>query len=148
MSRSELFHIGGRWVPPISASPHDVIHPANGEVAGKISLGGVADVDRAVDAARRAFQTFSQEDVRGRGALLTRILERLDARREELALAMTDEMGTPITFSRHVQVPMALSHFEDMRRLLETHAFERPGPGGSTLRSEPIGVCGLITPWN
>ena len=130
-------------------TPHlfDVINPATEEVAGQISLGSSADVDRAVAAARRAFATFSQSSRDERLNLLQRIIDGFEACSGELARAMTAEMGSPITFSNEVQTVNALTHFKEMVSVLKSYEFER-FMGGTLIRREPIGVCGLITPWN
>jgi aldehyde dehydrogenase (NAD+) len=147
MDNNTKFYIDGAWVDP--ATPHlfDVINPATEEVAGQISLGSRADVDRAVAAARRAFATFSQSSRDERLNLLRRIIDGFEACSGELARAMTAEMGSPITFSNEVQTVNALTHFREMVSVLESYEFER-FMGGTLIRREPIGVCGLITPWN
>jgi aldehyde dehydrogenase (NAD+) len=147
MSRSTQFYIDGEWVDPVSPELFDVVNPATEEVAGQISLGSSADVDRAVAAARRAFPAYSQTTKKKRTALLQRIIELYTARFDELAQAMTLEMGAPITFSREVQAVMALAHFKQMVEVLKTYKLER-FMGGTLIRREAIGVCGLITPWN
>jgi aldehyde dehydrogenase (NAD+) len=147
MSHNTKFYIGGQWVDP--ASPHlfDVVNPATEDVAGQISLGSGADVDRAVQAARQAFPAYSQTTKKERIALLQRIIDLYSARFEELAQTMTLEMGSPITFSREVQATNALGHFKQMAEVLKTYKLER-FMGGTLIRREAIGVCGLITPWN
>jgi aldehyde dehydrogenase (NAD+) len=141
------FYIDGAWVPPVEPKIWNVINPANEEVSGRISLGSPADVDRAVTAARRALQTYSATTVEDRLALLRRIIEGYNRRRDELAVAMALEMGTPITFSKQAQTNMALFHFEEIVRVLESYEFEHY-MGTTLIRREPIGVCGLITAWN
>jgi aldehyde dehydrogenase (NAD+) len=141
------FYIDGAWVAPAAAKLHDVINPTTEQVAGQISLGSSADVDRAVAAARRAFPAFSETTPQERIALLERIVEGCKARRTEIARAMTEEMGTPITFSNDVQFVMGISHFEEMASVLQTYQFEQL-QGNTMIRREAIGVCGLISPWN
>jgi len=147
MPNNARFYVDGQWVEP--AEPHlsDVVNPATEEVAGQVSLGTSADVDRAVAAARRAFPDYSQTTRKDRLALLQQIVDAYEARLEELAQAMTLEMGSPITFSREVQAVNALGHFKQMLEVLKSYKFERY-MGGTLIRREPIGVCGLITPWN
>src|SRR4051812_10709797 len=147
MSNDTRFYIDGQWVEPVTPRLFNVINPATEDVAGQISLGSDADVDRAVAAARRAFASFSQTGKEQRIALLQKIIERYEARFEELARAMTLEMGSPITFSREVQAPNALGHFKQALTVLAAYELER-FMGGTLIRREPIGVCGLITPWN
>jgi aldehyde dehydrogenase (NAD+) len=141
------FYIDGAWVAPASAKLHDVINPATEQVAGQISLGSSVDVDRAVAAARRAFPAYSETGREERIALLERILAGLHARRSEIARMMTEEMGTPITFSNDVQFVMGASHFEEQISVLKSYQFEQL-QGNTMIRREAIGVCGLISPWN
>jgi aldehyde dehydrogenase (NAD+) len=147
MVNDAKFYIDGQWVEPITPNLFNVINPAVEDVAGQISLGSSADVDRAVTAAKRAFATFSQTGKEERLALLQRIIDSYKARFEELASAMTLEMGSPITFSREVQATNALGHFKQMIEVLKSYELER-FMGDTLIRREPIGVCGLITPWN
>lgn len=141
------FYIDGAWLEPAVPKLFDVINPATEEVAGQISLGSRRDVSRAAKAARRAFSRYSATSREERLALLKKIIELYEARSEELARAMTAEMGSPITFSREVQTVNALAHFKEMVSVLQSYEFEH-FMGGTLIRREPIGVCGLITPWN
>ncbi len=141
------FYIDGAWAAPAVPKLWDVINPATEEVTGQISLGSSVDVDRAVAAARRAFPSFSATSREERLALLQRIIDEFEARNDVMAAAMTAEMGSPITFSKEVQTVNALSHFKEMISVLKSYEFER-FMGGTLIRREPIGVCGLITPWN
>ena len=147
MENNTKFYIDGQWVAPDVPRLFDVINPATEEVAGQISLGSAEDVDRAVAAARRAFPIWSQSSIEERLALLQRIIDGFVAHNDELARAMTLEMGSPITFSNEVQTTNALTHFREMISVLKSYEFER-FMGGTLIRREPIGVCGLITPWN
>src|SRR5262245_24167634 len=147
MGNNTKFYIDGAWVDPLTPHVFDVINPATEEVAGQISLGSSADVDRAVAAARRAFTAYSQTSRDERIALLLRIIEGFEARNGEITRAMTNEMGSPITCSNEVQTVNALTHFKEMISVLKSYEFER-FMGGTLIRREPIGVCGLITPWN
>ena len=141
------FYIDGAWVEPSGGSVLGVVNPATEETIGRISLGSAADVDRAAVAARRAFVGYSETSVEQRLVWLGRIVEGFRARLPELARSMTLEMGSPITFATERQATVALFHFEEAIRVLGKFAFEeRMGPG--IVRHEPIGVCGLITPWN
>jgi aldehyde dehydrogenase (NAD+) len=141
------FYIDGAWVDPVTPKLYDVINPATEEVAGQISMGSAADVDRAVDAARRAFPAFADTSVADRLALLRRIIALCEERNDELGRAMTNEMGTPITFATQTQTVMALGHFKEIVEVLKDYEFES-FLRGNLIRREPIGVCGLITPWN
>lgn len=141
------FYIDGAWVDPAAPSTLDVVNPATEEVIARISLGARQDVDRAAEAARRAFATSSQTSVEERLSWLGKIIEGFRARLPELARTMTLEMGSPITFATERQATVALFHFEEAARVLARYPFEERTPTG-IIRREPIGVCGLITPWN
>lgn len=141
------FYIDGQWRAPATPRALDVINPATEEPVGRINLGSAADVDRAVAAARRAFALSSTASRAERLGWLDGIIAGFRARLPELARCMTLEMGAPITFSTERQATVALFHFEEARRILADYRFEHPMPPG-IIRREPIGVCGLITPWN
>ena len=141
------FYIDGAWVDPAAPSVLDVVNPATEEVFARISLGAQEDVDRAARAARRAFTTYSETSVEERLVWLRRVIAGFKARLPDLARMMTLEMGAPITFATERQATVALFHFEEAARVLEAYRFEEP-MGVGTIRREPIGVCGLITPWN
>ncbi|MEM7275788.1 MAG: aldehyde dehydrogenase family protein [Actinomycetota bacterium] len=143
------FYIDGAWAEPSEHHPYPVVDPATEQVVATLPLGTAADVDRAVAAARAAFDGWSQTSVDERADLLVRIIEGYRARSDEFAKLMTTEMGVPITFSREVQAPCGDGHLQATLDALRAHVFERPSDrGGSTLVDQPIGVCGLITPWN
>lgn len=141
------FYIDGQWIDPVRPNPVPVLNPATEAACATMSLGSAADVDLAVAAARRAFHTFSRTTVDERLELLERIRVAFVRRQEEIAAAITAEIGAPITFSREAQIPMAMSHFDAVSQGLRDMAWtERHG--SSLLVREPIGVIGLITPWN
>lgn len=141
-------YIGGRWVvPSTSGDSMAVINPATQAAVGRVASGGADDVDRAVAAARAAFPTFSTSPVGERAALLGRILALLEERSEQMAQAITREMGAAITFSRASQVPFGIAHIRAAIEVLETYPFIRQRGTTATIK-EAIGVCGLITPWN
>jgi aldehyde dehydrogenase (NAD+) len=141
------FYIDGTWVDPTAPSTLGIVNPATEETFAQISLGSRADVDRAAKAARRAFVTYSVTSVEQRLAWLHGIIEGFRARLPELARMMTLEMGAPITFATQRQATVALFHFEEAARVLANYSFEER-MGNGIVRREPIGVCGLITPWN
>lgn len=141
------FYIDGAWVDPAVPSTLCVVNPATEEAFAQISLGSSVDVDRAVTAARRAFATYSETSVEQRLCWLQKIIEGFRARLPELARTMTLEMGAPITFATQRQATVALFHFEEAARVLAQYRFEER-MGNGIVRREPIGVCGLITPWN
>jgi aldehyde dehydrogenase (NAD+) len=141
------FYIDGAWVDPATPSTLGIVNPATEETFAQISLGSRLDVDRAAKAARRAFATYSVTDVKARLFWLQKIIEGFRARLPELARMMTLEMGAPITFATERQATVALFHFEEAARVLANYRFEER-MGNGIVRREPIGVCGLITPWN
>ncbi len=142
------FYIDGQWVDP--AQPHtlDVVNPATEGVAGVISLGTRADVDRAVAAAQRAFGSFSQTSREERMALLGRVVEVYKSRMADMASAISEEMGAPMaTIALPLQAPAGLGHFMVALGVLKDFEFEKM-QGTTGVVREPVGVCGLITPWN
>jgi aldehyde dehydrogenase (NAD+) len=141
------FYIDGAWVDPAVPSTLGIVNPATEETFAQVSLGSRSDVDRAVKAARRAFATYSVTSVEQRLSWLQKIIEGFRARLPELARMMTLEMGAPITFATQRQATVALFHFEEAARVLANYSFEER-MGNGIIRREPIGVCGLITPWN
>jgi aldehyde dehydrogenase (NAD+) len=141
------FYIDGKWVAPAEPKTLDVIDPSTEKVAGKISLGSAKDVDRAVDAARRAFETFSQTTREERVALLERIIAAYQKRLPELAETISLEMGAPMWLASAAQAPAGLAHFMQALEILKTYQFEE-SKGTTKLLKEPVGVCGFITPWN
>jgi aldehyde dehydrogenase (NAD+) len=141
------FYIDGAWVKPALPRQIDVINPATETPAGSISLGSEIDVDGAVAAARRAFESYSQLSLAERMALLARIIEQYERRIPEIAEAVTAEMGSPAGFARSFHASAPVSVLKQMIEIMRTYEFERP-LGTTLLVREPIGVCGLITPWN
>jgi aldehyde dehydrogenase (NAD+) len=141
------FYIGGKWVDPVQAREWVVANPANEEPVAAISLGSAADVDKAVQAAKRAFDSYSVTTVEERLALLRRIVEIYKSKSEEMAQAISQEMGAPMSLARTAQAPAGLGHLFEMVKVLATFKFEEL-KGSTLMRKEPIGVCGLITPWN
>jgi len=141
------FYIDGRWVEPAEARPFAVINPATEEPIARIALGSAKDVDLAVAAARRAFETWSQSTREQRIDLLKAISAAYQARLDEVAETISLEMGAPLWLAKAAQAPMGLTHFAEMIKVLENYPFEEQR-GTTRIRREPIGVCGLITPWN
>lgn len=147
MSNFEQFYIDGQWVDPAEPAFMDRVDPATEEVIGRVALGSAADVDRAVRAAARAFETFQYSSREERIALFDRIIAAFEARREDVAQAITSDIGVPLWFARGYQTDMASAHFLEARRILEDYPFEYP-IGDSLIRREAFGVSGLITAWN
>ncbi len=141
------FYINGEWVPPAEARELDVINPATEKPIGKISLGSSADVDKAVAAAKAAFATYSQTTVQQRADLLQAILAAYQKRMGEIAKVISEEMGAPMKLAMTAQAPSGLAHFMTTLNVLKKFPFEETR-GRTILVREPIGVCGLITPWN
>ena len=148
MQNLNKFYIDGAWIEPASNTEFPVLNPATEQQIGVITLGNEDDVNRAVAAAKAAFETYSRTTKEERLALLENLLEVTKARMEELAQAMTAEMGAPITMSRSPQADSAVEHLQDFIKALKSLDDRETLPNGDTLVREPIGVCGLITPWN
>ena len=147
MKDCRQFYIDGKWVRPIHEHDFAVINPANEEPIATISLGSAADVDQAVAGAKKAFDSYSETTVDERRGFLRRIIEVYQAKADEMAETISREMGAPLAFSRAAQVGSGLAHFTEIVKVLEHFKFEEIH-GTTLLRKEPIGVCGLITPWN
>ena len=147
MYDNRRFYIDGAWVDPIEATEFKVINPATEAVAGVISMGGPKDVDRAVAAARRAFDGYSRITPAERLALLERVLAAYNAHYDEIARAISTEMGAPIKLAKGSQTRIGVGHISAMIEVLKTFQFEQR-QGTTRLVQEPVGVCALITPWN
>ncbi|MEW9919898.1 aldehyde dehydrogenase family protein [Marimonas sp. MJW-29] len=142
------FYINGKWVAPAKPNDFAVIDPSTEEQCAVISLGDQADTDAAVAAASAAFDSWSQTPLEDRIALVEKLADVYDARKEEMAQAMSLEMGAPIDMSRNNQVGAGTWHMRGFLKALKDFSFEEDyTPTEKTLR-EPIGVCALITPWN
>ena len=141
------FYIDGKWVDPVAPNTLDVINPATEEVCGHISLGSAVDVDIAVAAAKRAFEGFSRTNREQRVDLLQGILDEFTKRHDEIAEAIMDEMGAPWGLAKNAQAASGPQHIKAALRALQTFEFDERY-GATRIVKEPIGVCGLITPWN
>jgi aldehyde dehydrogenase (NAD+) len=142
------FYIGGNWVEPLSSATLPVLNPATEAQIGIVALGNTADVDRAVAAAKVAFASFSTTSKQTRHDLLNRLKAATERRFEDLAQAMRMEMGAPITMARAAQADAAIGHLQGFIDALEKLEEREVLANGDILLREPIGVCGLITPWN
>ena len=147
MREYNQFYINGEWVNPVETTSLDVINPANESVCAHISIGSGADVDNAVAAARTAFVSFGQASREDRIALLEAIIAAYQNNWNDLAAAVTEEMGAPSQLSATAQVGSGFGHFKTALNVLKDYQFEET-MGNSQVVKEPIGVCGLITPWN
>jgi aldehyde dehydrogenase (NAD+) len=145
------FYINGEWVAPVKANDFEVINPSNEEACAIISLGGVADTDAAVAAAKDAFGTWSKSSKAERVALVEEILKQYIARSEDMAQAISMEMGAPIDMARSSQASSGDWHIEGFLQAMQDFEFVRPlgdhAPNDRIIY-EPVGVCALITPWN
>ena len=141
------FYIDGRWIDPLEPNEFTVINPATESPAGVISMGSAKDADRAVAAARRAFEAFSQTSREERRALLERILASYKKRYQDIANAIREEMGAPASLAKGSQAGIGIGHLAAMIDLLKSFEFEERR-GSTRLVLEPVGVCALITPWN
>ena len=147
MSNRQKFYINGEWVEPSTSATLEVINPATEEPIDSIALGGAADVDKAVAAAKAAFETFSQTSREERVALLEKIIAAYSARMGEVAAVISQEMGAPMPLANAAQAPAGVGHFMTTLEVLKTFEFEED-IGTSHVVREPAGVCGFITPWN
>jgi aldehyde dehydrogenase (NAD+) len=147
MSDCRQFYIDGQWISPAAARDLQVINPATEQPIAIISLGSRADVDNAVAAARKAFPTYSQTTVSQRLCLLEKIIEMYRSKMDQMAETISMEMGAPQWLAKAAQAPAGLAHFTEIVKVLQTFQFEE-AKGSTLMRKEPIGVCGLITPWN
>ncbi len=141
------FYIDGQWVDPVTPKTIDVINPATEDVAGHISGGSAADVDKAVKAARKAFETYSLTTREERIDLLQRILAEYQKRFGEIANAITEEMGAPASLAQRAQAAIGIGHLSTGIEVLKNFKFDEDR-GTTRIVKEPIGVCGMITPWN
>ena len=151
MLRKTDFYIDGKWVAPAAPREFEVINPADEQPFATISLGSKADVDKAVAAARRAFPAWAATSREERLAAIERLLEAYKARMADMAEAISREMGAPIRLATESQASVGAYHIKNFIRALKAFRFEHPlderNPQEMIVR-EPIGVCGLITPWN
>ncbi|OZC57089.1 aldehyde dehydrogenase family protein [Rhodococcus sp. RS1C4] len=138
-------YIDGRWVEPIAPRQIELIDPTHEEAFATVALGGVADADLAVEAARRAFDTFSETSVESRIALIDRIIEVYESRLDDFSELIAREVGIPV--SNRAQVAGPADHMKVARDILRDYPFESR-VGTAIVRREPIGVCALVSPWN
>lgn len=141
------FFIGGRWVEPLQGKLINVIDPSTEQPFTQIAVGVAADVDRAVAAAKAALDSYSRTTRTERRDLLRRVFNSLELRKDELGHTLSREMGAPLRMAIDVHTGMCLAHVAETIRVLENFTFETVR-GSSLIVKEPIGVCGLITPWN
>jgi aldehyde dehydrogenase (NAD+) len=141
------FYIDGQWVDPVEPRTANVINPATEEVSGRISVGSVADIDKAVAAARKAFPSWSETTPAQRLEVLRAIQAEYERRKQEMGEAITEEMGAPLSLGCGFHTLLGSGHLQTAIEVLSEFKFEQLR-GSTMIRHEPIGVCGLITPWN
>ncbi|OCP35124.1 aldehyde dehydrogenase family protein [Ensifer sp. LC163] len=142
------FYIDGRWVDPIAPNDLEVLNPATEKAVAVISMGTAADIDRAVAAAKKAFATYSRTSVDERLALLEKLLAIYKRRYDEMVATITMELGAPTTMTREQQADVGVGHLQGFIDALKRLKTRDTLPNGDVILREPIGVCGLITPWN
>src|SRR5208282_6186614 len=147
MKDCRKFYIDGKWVDPAQVHDFEVINPANEQPIATISLGTAADVNRAVTAANAAFESYSETTQTQRLELLRRIIKVYQSKMDEMAETISLEMGAPVSLAKKAQAPAGLGHLLEIVKVLERFQFEEL-KGSTLMRKEPVGVCGLITPWN
>ena len=147
MNNELKFYINGSWIEPNSVEQIEVLNPATEEVLGNITAGSKEDVDIAVKAATNAFQTYSIFSKDEKITIFESIIKEYEARLPEMAEIISDEMGAPMWLSNVAQAASGLGHFKTTLNYLKNFEFETDDDG-FTLRKEPIGVVGMITPWN
>ena len=147
MDHTTQFYINGAWVEPEGSERLDVINPATEQPIAQIALGTEADVNKAIAAAHDAFPAWSATSKQERLALLDRIIEAYKARYDDIAEAISREVGAPITLAQKAQAAMGLAHLKTTRDTLADFSFEEQ-LGTSHIFREPIGVVAMITPWN
>jgi len=144
------FYINGKWVSPSIANNFEVINPSSEEPFATISLGNKEDIDLAVKAAKNAFINWKETSKEERLSLMQKLLIIYKKRFNEMAEAISMEMGAPIDWSSSAQTTSGQSHLEDFILRLKDFNFEEhfDSKSNNHISYEPIGVCGLITPWN
>lgn len=151
MLEKRNFYINGQWVSPIDGNDHHVIDPSTEDPTAIISLGGTADADAAVAAAKAAFPAWMSTPVEARIALVEKLIEVYEARAEDMAQAISAEMGAPIDMARTQQVGAGTWHLKNFIRAAKAFEFNRPlndrAPNDRIIY-EAVGVAALITPWN
>src|SRR5690625_4742302 len=140
-------YINGEWVDATNKTTIGVINPATEEVFAQVADGSTEDVDRAVHAAKSAFQSFSKTTAKERMDLLQRIIDVYESRKDDFITTISNELGATLFLSEKVHYVSGLEHFKQAKQQLETYSFEEK-QGDTIIRKEAIGVSGLITPWN
>ena len=145
------FYIDGKWVAPTETKTYKVIDPSNEQPCAEISLGGKKDIDKAVSAAKKAFETWAFTKKEERLELLEKLYVIYKKRWAEMAKLISTEMGAPMKFSTEMQAATGASHIKSFKNILKDFKFEKDlgeEKNNQKLLYEPKGVCALITPWN
>jgi aldehyde dehydrogenase (NAD+) len=141
------FYIDGAWISPATGKTMPVVNPATEEALYEVALGSAADVDKAVKAARLAFESYGMSSREDRIALLERVIGVYKGRMKEIAAAISDEMGAPLAMAERAQAAAGLGHLMTTLEVLKTYPFEER-LGTAMIVREPVGAVGMITPWN
>ena len=147
MSNDLNFYINGEWVKSESNELIDVINPANEEVIGQVTAGTKEDIDLAVSSAFKAFSSYQQTTKEQRVELLNNIITEYENRYDDFVQTITKEMGSPLWLSEAAQAKTGIKNIHETLDALKNYEFEKP-EGDYTIIKEPIGVIGMITPWN
>jgi aldehyde dehydrogenase (NAD+) len=147
MQHERQHYVNGAWVEPLQPTLVDVVDPSTEEAFTQIAVGGPKDVDRAVAAAKAAFPSYSRTTPKDRLDLLRAILSEYNKRRRDIAETLAHEMGAPVQFALERQAATGTAHLTRMIEVLQSYRFEDV-EGSTLIAREPIGVVGLITPWN
>lgn len=141
------FYIDGKWTDPHVARTQEVINPSTEEPFAHVSVGSTSDVDIAVRAARKAFESFSRSSKQERIELLEQILAEYQKRQDDIAMAISQEVGAPLWLAKAAQAPMGAAHLKQTLRVLKKFDF-LDLQGSTAISYEPVGVVAMITPWN
>src|SRR6266513_2865621 len=141
------FYIDGAWIDPVVKKSTPVVNPATEDAMYEVALGSKADVDKAVAAAKRAFLSYSQTSREERIALFEKIIEVYKGRMKDIGAAVSDEMGAPLPMAERLQAGAGLGHIASTLEVLKNYHFEE-NVGTAVVLREPVGVVGMITPWN
>lgn len=141
------FYIDGKWTDPAVPLLQDVIDPSTEEAFARVSMGGACDVDSAVQAAQRAFESFSRSSKQERIQLLEQVLAEYQKRHDDIAAAISQEVGAPLWLSKAAQAAMGTAHLKQTLRVLKSFEFQQL-QRNTAIRYEPVGVVAMITPWN
>ncbi|MGB0495672.1 MAG: aldehyde dehydrogenase family protein [Kangiellaceae bacterium] len=143
----DKFYINGQWVEPSNKVLMDVINPSDESACAQIAIGNAEDVDKAAVAASKAFSSYGFSSLNERKEILQSIIQAYKNRYNDMADAISEEMGAPTQLAIKAQTGSGLGHFKTALSLLDSYSFSEK-TSASTIVKEPIGVCGLITPWN